>query len=110
MFSLILLAVGFYVVFSDMEKYFPYPEVVPIIKIGVVMFMFGFYIYMAFGRENKTTKDNTDSSEESSERTLDESKEDSEFIAGAAAGTVIGSQLTKNNDDSATEKVESSDE
>lgn len=31
------------------------------------------------------------------------------MIAGAAAGTVIGSQLTKNNDDSATEKVESSD-
>ncbi len=104
MFSFILLPIGFYIVFSDLEKYFPYPEVVPIIKIGVVMFMFGFYIYMAFGRENKTTKDNTDSSEESSEKTLNESKED--FIAGA----VIGSQLTKNNDDSATEKVESSDE
>ena len=76
-FSLILLPVSFYSVFSDMEKYFPFPEMVPIIKIGIVMFLFDFfYIYMVFGRGNKTKKDNTDSSEKSSERTLDESKED----------------------------------
>lgn len=75
-FSLILLPVSFYIVFSDMEKYFPYPEVVPIIKIAIVMFLFNFFIYKAFGRGNKTKKDNTDSSEKSSERTLDESKED----------------------------------
>lgn len=79
-FSLILLPVSFYSVFSDMEKYFPFPEMVPIIRIGIViivMFLFDFfYIYMVFGRGNKTKKDNTDSSEKSSERTLDESKED----------------------------------
>lgn len=73
-FSLILLPIGYYIVFSDLEKYFPYPEVVPIIKIGFVIFLFNFYIYMAFGRGNKTTKNNTDSSKKSTERTLNESK------------------------------------
>lgn len=106
-FSLILLPVSLYIVFSDLEKYFPYPEVVAIIKIGIVMFLFNFFIYLAFVRGNKTKKDNTDSSEKNSERTLIESKEDWFLITGAA-GTVIGSQLTKNNDDSAAEKVESS--
>lgn len=74
-FSLILLPIGYYIVFSDLESIFPYP-VVPIIKIGFVMFLFNIFIYMAFGRGNKTTKDNTNSSEKSSERTLNESKKD----------------------------------